>query len=97
MDVVKVNRGSCTCCICFNCFGDMLQEFVQNVSPVLNICCKHFDLDVAYVSHICCNSIFQMFHLFQSSVASSVFMLQIASVLSGCCIYFHTYVVSVFS
>jgi hypothetical protein len=30
----------------------MLQAFVQNVSSVLNICCKRFDLDVAYVSHI---------------------------------------------
>jgi hypothetical protein len=28
---------------------------------------------------------FQMFHLFQSYVAASVFMLQVASVLSGCC------------
>jgi hypothetical protein len=38
---------------------------------------------------------FQMFHLF--FVAASVLMLQVASVLSGCCICFHTYVVSVFS
>jgi hypothetical protein len=37
--------------------------FVQNVSYVLDIYCKRFDLDVAYVSHICCNS------MFQSSVA----------------------------
>jgi hypothetical protein len=33
-----------------------------------------------------------MFHLFQSFVAASVFILQVASVLSGCCICFHTYV-----
>ena len=38
-----------------------------------------------------------MFHLFQSSVAASVFMLQVASVLSRCCIYFYTYVASVSS
>ena len=38
-----------------------------------------------------------MFHLFQSSVAASVFMLQVASVLSGCCLYFHTCVASVYS
>jgi len=29
-----------------------------------------------------------MFHLFQSYVAISVFMLQVANVLSGCCICF---------
>ena len=36
-------------------------------------------------SHICCNN----------SIATSVFMLQVASDLSRCCICFHTYVVSV--
>jgi hypothetical protein len=49
---------------CCKCFRDMLQEFVQNVSFVPDICCKRFDLDVAYVSHICYNSMFQMFHMF---------------------------------
>ena len=34
--------------------------------------CKRFDLDDAYVSHICCTGMFQMF---QSYVAVSVFML----------------------
>jgi hypothetical protein len=48
-----------------------------------------FDLDVASVPHICCNG---MFPLFQSSVAASVFMLQVTSVLYGYCICFHTYV-----
>jgi hypothetical protein len=36
--------------------------------------CKHFDLDVVYVSHICCKGMFQMF---QSYFATSVFMLQV--------------------
>ena len=45
-------------------------------------------LDVAYVSHICCKSMFEMFQLFQSYVVISVFILQVASVLSGCCICF---------
>jgi hypothetical protein len=31
MDVVKVNRGCCTCYICCKCFRSMLQVFVQNV------------------------------------------------------------------
>jgi len=69
--------------------------FVQNASSVPDVCCKRFDLDVSYVLYICCNRMFQMFHLFQSSVAASVFMLQVASVLFGC--WFHTYVVSVSS
>jgi hypothetical protein len=38
-----------------------------------------FCLDVAYVSHICCKSMFEMFQLFQSYVAITIFMLQVAS------------------
>jgi hypothetical protein len=94
--VVVFLYGCCTCCICCKCFGDILEEFVQNISSIPDVCCKCFDPEVAYVSHICCNnSIFQMLHLFQSSVAASVFMLQVVSVISGCCICFHTYVESV--
>ena len=62
--------------------------YVRNVSSVSGVCCKHFYLDVAHVSHICCKSMFEMFQLFQPYVAISVFMLQVASVLSGCCICF---------
>jgi hypothetical protein len=69
----------------------------------LEACCKHlfkmfhlfqkyvvsvFYLNVVYVSQICCKSVFEMFHLFQSYVAISVFLLQVASVLSRCCIGF---------
>jgi len=43
---------------------------------------------VASVSEVCCKSLFKMFLLFQSYIAASVFMLQVASVLSGCCICF---------
>jgi hypothetical protein len=69
---------------------------VAYVASVLETCCKclfkmfHqtyvaiiFYLDVVYVSHVCCNSMFQMFALFQSYVASG-FMLQVASILSRC-------------
>ena len=42
-------------------------------------------MDVAYVSHICCKSMFEMF---QSYIVISVFILQVVSVLSGCCICF---------
>jgi hypothetical protein len=75
----------------------MLQVFQRHVGSVSNVCSKCFcsrpmlkcsDLDVAYVSHICCNNMFRMFQLFESYVAVSVFMLQVSSVLSGCCICF---------
>jgi hypothetical protein len=36
---------------------------------------------VAYVSHICCNNMFQMFYLFRSYVATSIFILQVVSIL----------------
>ena len=62
----------------------MLQAFVPNVSSVFSgVYCKYAYLDVAYASHICCNGMFEIFQLFQSYVAISVFMLQFASVLSG--------------
>ena len=62
----------------------MLQVFQINIASV---CSKYFIyfgrmfasifyLDVAYVSHTCCKSMFQMFHL-----SASVFMLQVISVL----------------
>jgi hypothetical protein len=65
----------------------VFQMFVQNVLSVEDVCCKSSDLDVAYVSHICCNNMFQMFQL-QSYVSVSVFMLQVASVLFRHCIHF---------
>jgi hypothetical protein len=51
MDVAKVDRDVAYVA---SVFRGMLQAFVQNVSSVSNVCCKHFDLDVAYVSHIYC-------------------------------------------
>ena len=59
---------------CFICFSD--------------VCCKCAYLDAAYVSHICCKSMFEIFQPFQSYVAISIFMLQVATVLSRCCICF---------
>jgi hypothetical protein len=65
----------------------MLQVFQMNVASVCSKCFhlfqmyvyKRFDLDVAYVSHICYKSMFQIFHLFHY-VAASVFMLQVVRV-----------------
>ena len=51
IDVVKVDRDYC---ICYNGYTCMLQASVSNVlSVLLDVCCKCFYLDVAYVSHIC--------------------------------------------
>jgi hypothetical protein len=41
---------------------------------------------IAMVIHVCCKSLFKMFHLFHRYVASA---------LSGCCIYCNGYVASV--
>jgi hypothetical protein len=58
MNVVKVDRNvayaasvSEACC----------KYLFKSVSSVLDEYCNHFDLDVVYVSHICCKSMFQMF------------------------------------
>jgi hypothetical protein len=63
----------------------MLQVFQRHVASACSkyFICFHtsvaifFYLDIAYVSHICCNSMFQMFQLFQSYIAASGFMLQV--------------------
>jgi hypothetical protein len=39
MDIVKVDRDVAYVC---KCFRGMLQVFVQNVSSILDICCKRF-------------------------------------------------------
>jgi hypothetical protein len=60
----------------------MLQVFHVHIAKI--------DRDVAYVAmviHICGKCLFQIFQLFQTDVAR---------VLSGCCICYHTYVASVF-
>ena len=53
MDVAKVDRdvayvAKCSKACCKFSRG-MLKAFVQNVSSVLDVCCKHFYLDVAHV------------------------------------------------
>jgi hypothetical protein len=61
----------------------------------LDVYCNRSDLDVSYVSHKCCNNMFQMFRLFQSYVAASCSMLQVASVLFEHFIAHVAYVASV--
>jgi hypothetical protein len=75
--------------------GLSLSPYVINVcssvSGVIIGILQVFHMDVAYVvsiSEACCKHLFKMFQLFQSYAAISVFMLQVASVLSRCCIYF---------
>ena len=64
MDVAKVDRGCCTCCKCFRDMLEVFLRFAQNVSSVPYVCCKRSNMDVAYISHICCNNMFQMFSCF---------------------------------
>jgi hypothetical protein len=78
---------------CCTCFTHMLQEYVRNVSAISVLYCKlqMFYLDVAYVSHICCTYMSQMFHLLQTYVAFKCFMLyvyvsNISSASDLCCI-----------
>ena len=69
------------------CVAMVFQLYVPNVSSAfLDVCCKWAYMDVAYVSHICCKSMFEMFKLFQSYVANKCF--HVASVLFGYCICF---------
>jgi hypothetical protein len=83
--VASVSEACCKCLFKkFHLFPRrMLQAFWFE-------CCICFHIYVATVYS-------KIFHLFQSSIAASVFMLQVASVLSGCCICFHTYVARVCS
>jgi hypothetical protein len=74
MDVAKVDRGYCICC---NYFRGMFKAFVQNVSSFQTYVAHVLIWMFAYVSQICCNNMFQMFHLFLKYIASD---------LSGCCI-----------
>jgi hypothetical protein len=80
-----------------------VDQDVAYVASVSEACCKRlfkifhlfsdvclgafFYLDVAYVS-LMLQEYVPMVSLFQSYVAVSVFMWQVASVLSGCCICF---------
>ena len=84
MNVAKVDQGCCTCCTCFR---SMLQAFVQDVSFVSRHMSQSFFIWMLHMfSHICCNSMFQMFQPFQSYATVSVF--HVAIFLSRYCIYF---------
>jgi hypothetical protein len=65
MDVTKVDRDVAYVAsvseACWKCFRGMLEVFVQNILSVSKVCCKRFDLDVAYVLYICCKIMFEMF------------------------------------
>ena len=62
----------------------MLQEFVQSVSSVLDVCCKYF---------LCCICFTHMLQKYVSNVSTILFLccskcFHVARVLSGCCICF---------
>jgi hypothetical protein len=62
------------CSKCFICFSDL--------------CLQAFLIWLLHMFHTYCKSMSQWFQLCQSYVAVTVFMLQVASVLSGCCVCF---------
>ena len=92
MDDAKVDRDIAYVAsvfeACCKCFRGMLQAFVQNVLSVSDVCCKYFLSECYTCFTHCCKSMLEMFQLFWSYVAISVFMLQVASVLSSYCICF---------
>jgi hypothetical protein len=68
LQVFIQNISSVSEIYCSKCFIWMLHMFHTYVASVLSECCIYFThmlrvfyLDVAYVSHICCNIMFQMF------------------------------------
>jgi hypothetical protein len=89
--VASVLDGYCKsksgCCICCNGCTHMLQASVPNVSSVFSdICCMCVYLDVAYVSHNCCNSFIWMLRRFAmvfkhfSGVFLQIFQKHVSSV-----------------
>jgi hypothetical protein len=81
-------HAASVCSKYFICFRYMLQAFVQNVLFVSDICCERFYLDIAYVSHLCYKSLFEMFHIFQSYVAICKYFIWMLHM-------FHTHIVIV--
>ena len=76
MDVAHVVSVSEACC----------KRLFKRFHLFLDICCKRFDLDVAYVfTHMLQQYVLKCFICFSLLLrVSSVFMLQVANVLSGC-------------
>jgi hypothetical protein len=61
-----------------NGYTHMLQISIHNVSSILDIYCKCFYLDIVYIVmaiHIHYKHMFQMFHLLQTYIIESAFML----------------------
>ena len=85
VDVEKVDRDVAD-------VGSLLEACCKRLFKMFHlfsdICLQAFFIWILHMFHTCCKSMFQWFQLFQCYVAVSVFMLQVASVLSGCCICF---------
>jgi hypothetical protein len=93
---VQLSGTEGVCFKCFRCtlqlfYMDVIKVDLRGVASVLEVffkcficsglCCKRSDLNVAYVSQICCKTICsKCFNRSLSYVAVSVFMLQVASV-----------------
>jgi hypothetical protein len=90
MDVAKVERD-----VAYVSMGTvMLQMSVPNVSSVFsNICCKCVYLNVAYISHICCNCFMWMSRMCCNSF--QLFRVFVVMVSDVCFIYLQMYVANV--
>jgi hypothetical protein len=78
MDVAKVDRDVAH----FTYFCKCFPLYVASILKKYFIYFRHmlqqvFYLDVTYILHKCCNSMYQMFHLCPTHVASKRFMLQV--------------------
>jgi hypothetical protein len=56
--------------------ASVLDEYCKclfKMFSISDVCCKQFDLDIVYVSRICCKSRLQMFYFF-SLILQQVFL-----------------------
>jgi hypothetical protein len=58
MDVVKVDRDVARVAYVASVSDECCKRLFKMFHLFQTYVCKHFDLDVVYVSHICCKSMF---------------------------------------
>jgi hypothetical protein len=92
--VASVSYG---CCICCNGYTCMLQVYVPNVLSVSQTYVASVNLNVAYVSRICCKCLIWMLHMLATAFKCfrafykcfrrmlQEFRIYVASGLSECC------------
>jgi hypothetical protein len=99
VDIAKVDRDvayiisvSESCC---KCFKGMFQAFVQNISYILDVCCKRFRFGCCICfTHICRKSMFKMFQPFSVLCWNKCFYVACCTCFVACCM-FHKHVPNV--